>query len=209
MNSPSACAPITFRGSALARSLLRWWGWRVHFDGLPALQGVVVVYPHTSNWDFLAGILFKWAVGVPVHFWGKDTLFAWPLFGRWLRWVGGVPLNRRSPQGTVGEMVQTLRDHRAHGRLFWLALAPEGTRRRTPGWRTGFYQVVLGAQVPLGLARLDWGRKTIDWTTHMALQGDEAIDFERMREQYRDVQGFHPDQACPITPWRPGKENAP
>ena len=49
--------PVQFAGSALARWLLRQWGWRVQFEGLPAQQGVLVVYPHTSNWDFVVLVL--------------------------------------------------------------------------------------------------------------------------------------------------------
>ena len=67
--------PIQLHGSRLARGLLRLAGWRVHFDGLPARQGVLIVYPHTSNWDFVVGVLAKWAIGIPLAFWGKDTLF--------------------------------------------------------------------------------------------------------------------------------------
>ncbi|MCE2878816.1 MAG: hypothetical protein LW719_05210 [Comamonadaceae bacterium] len=65
---------VQFHGSALARGLLRLLGWQVHFNGLPALQGVIVVYPHTSNWDFPVGLLAKWAMGLEVKFLGKHTL---------------------------------------------------------------------------------------------------------------------------------------
>ena len=93
---------MQLRGSALARAVLRLAGWRVAFDGLPARQGVVIVYPHTSNWDFVIGVLAKWGIGIPVAFWGKDSLFRVPLFGRWLRWLGGMPVDRGAPQGAVG-----------------------------------------------------------------------------------------------------------
>jgi hypothetical protein len=92
--------PVQLRGSAVARRLLRLAGWRVAFDGLPARQGVVIVYPHTSNWDFIVGVLAKWSIGIPVAFWGKASLFRVPLFGRWLRWLGGVPVgavHRKAP----------------------------------------------------------------------------------------------------------------
>ena len=56
--------PVQLRGSPLARWVLALFGWRVRFDGLPALQGVFAVYPHTSNWDFIVAILAKWAVGL-------------------------------------------------------------------------------------------------------------------------------------------------
>ena len=100
--------PVQLRGSVLARALLRLAGWRVRFDGLPASQGVAIVYPHTSNWDFPLGILAKWSIGIPVSFWGKDALCKLPLFGRWLRWLGGVPVDRSSHHGIVGAMAESM-----------------------------------------------------------------------------------------------------
>jgi len=114
----------------MARRLLRLASWRVAFGGLPARQGVVIVYPHTSNWDFIIGIVAKWSIGIPVAFWGKASLFRVPLFGRWLRWLGGVPVERSSSQGAVAAMAKRLVRARASDRFMWLALAPEGTRRR-------------------------------------------------------------------------------
>jgi hypothetical protein len=141
--------PVQLRGSRLARSALRLAGWRLQFDGLPARRGVLVVYPHTSNWDFPVAMLAKWAAGMHVRFWAKDTLFQVPGFGRWLRWLGGIPVLRRAPQGVVAPMVQRLREAAERDEFFWLALSPEGTRARTEGWRSGFYQVALGAGVPM------------------------------------------------------------
>src|SRR3954470_11697462 len=125
---------VRFRGSRLATALLRMAGWRVVFDGVPTQQGVVIVYPHTSNWDFVVGILAKWAMGIPLRFWAKDSLFRAPLFGRWLRARGGVPVDRTHPRGLFGQMVQQLREHRDAGRFFWLAVTPEGTRSAVAGW---------------------------------------------------------------------------
>ena len=198
--------PVQFKGSALARGLLRLGGWRVIFDGLPTLQGVAVVYPHTSNWDFIVGILAKWAIGIPAHFWGKDTLFKVPLFGRWLRWVGGLPIERNAAHGAVGQMVDTFEQHRREGSLLWLGLAPEGTRKRTPGWRSGFYQVALGAKVPLGIVRLDWGRRELRFVSFFTPSGDETADYTRLVELFEGVRGYHAGQACPIVPWRPSKD---
>ncbi len=199
--------PVQFKGSALARWLLSHMGWRIAFEGLPTLQGVAVVYPHTSNWDFIVGILAKWAIGIPAHFWGKDSLFKVPVFGRWLRWVGGLPIDRRAAHGAVGQMVDTIAEHARAGRLLWLGLAPEGTRKRTPGWRSGFYQVALGAGVPLGIVRLDWGRRELRFVDFLTLSGDEAADYARLQTLFADVQGYHADQGCPIVPWRPSKDS--
>jgi len=198
--------PVQFKGSVLARRLLALAGWQVHFEGLPRLQGVAVVYPHTSNWDFIIGILAKWAIGIPARFWGKDSLFRVPLFGPWLRWVGGLPIERRAAHGAVGQMVDTFRQHQQQERLLWLGLAPEGTRKRTPGWRSGFYQVALGADVPLGIVRLDWSRREVRFVDFLTLTGDESADYAQLQVLFKDVSGYHAEQACPILPWRPPKE---
>lgn len=190
--------PVQFQGSRVAAALLRLSGWRVHFQGFPALQGVVAVYPHTSNWDFVVLILAKWAIGVPVRFWGKDSLFRVPVFGRWLRWLGGVPIERTRAHGVVAQAVEVFRAHREQGAYFWLALSPEGTRKAIGGWRSGFYRTALAAGVPLGLARLDYGRREVHVTDFIRLSGDEAVDMARVAEVYAGVRGFHPDAAAPI-----------
>jgi len=192
--------PVHFRGSRLARAALRLGGWRVIEDGFAARQGVAIVYPHTSNWDFIVGLLAKWAIGIPVRFWAKDTLFEVPLFGRWLRWLGGIPIERRSPRGAVGAMVQTLREAVDRDELLWLALSPEGTRRHTAGWRSGFYQVALGANVPLALVALDYSRKQVRVTGFLRLQGDALADYARIAAGFGDARGLKAAQASPVQP---------
>jgi 1-acyl-sn-glycerol-3-phosphate acyltransferase len=190
--------PVQFRGSKLARWCLKWAGWTLDFDGMPARQGVIVVYPHTSNWDFILGIFAKWAMGMPANFWGKDSLFRVPLLGQWLSWLGGVPVNRSSPRGMVGDMVDRMQRAKAGDRFQWLVLAPEGTRSLTAGWRSGFYRVACGAEVPLGLAYLDYGRRRVGMDTYLQLSGDRALDMHLVAERLAGVQGCEPERASPV-----------
>ncbi len=189
---------VQLRGSALARSLLGLAGWTLLFDGLPAKQGVAIVYPHTSNWDFVVGLLAKWAIGIPVTFWGKDSLFRIPLFGRWMRWVGGVPVDRGNARGVVGQMAQALQAAQREGRFLWLALAPEGTRARADGWRSGFYHVAREARVPLALVLLDFARQRVGIERFLLLGGDVDADLEAIRVGFEGVAARHPSQASPI-----------
>ncbi len=200
--------PVTFKGSRLARWILKAFGWKLAFDGFPTLQGVAIVYPHTSNWDFPVGILAKWALGIPANFWGKDSLFKFPVMGAWMRWIGGVPIDRSSPKGVVAEMVQVFEQHKRDGRLLWLALAPEGTRSLTPGWRSGFYQVAKGADVPLALVKLDWGTRTVSLVDFYNLTGDVPADYAHMAHVYNGVKGFHTAQAAPVLPWSPAPKTS-
>lgn len=191
--------PVQFKGSAIARWVLARLGWKIHFEGFPALQGMVVVYPHTSNWDFIYMILVKWALGIQASFWAKDSLFKVPLFGPWLRWVGGVPVQRTSAQGQAAQAVVAFEAARAQGQRFWIGLAPEGTRKHTPGWRSGFYTVAHAAKLPLGLARLDYGRREVRITDFILLTGDRAADMARIAQVYEGVQGKVPARMAPIT----------
>lgn len=192
--------PVQFAGSALARWLLRRLGWRVHFEGLPAMQGVLAVYPHTSNWDFVILVTVKWALGVPVRFWGKDSLFRRPLLGRWFQWLGGVPVRRTASHGVVNETAAQLAQARGQNRYFWLAVAPEGTRKHIPGWRSGFYRTALKAGVPLGLVRLDYRLREVRVLDFMRLSGDERDDFRHIASIYAGVTGCRPANAAPIQP---------
>ena len=185
-------------GSRLARAVLRLGGWTLDFDGLPGKQGVMIVYPHTSNWDFAVGILAKWGMGLSVTFWGKDSLFRVPLLGPWMRWLGGVPIDRSASRGVVGQMVERMRQARESDSLSWLVLAPEGTRSLTPGWRSGFYQVAVGAGVPLGLAYLDFGRRRVGVRHFLQLSGDRAQDMAAVALHLAGVSGCRPELAAPI-----------
>lgn len=159
---------------------------------------MLIVYPHTSNWDFLVGVLAKWAMGISVTFWGKDSLFRIPLFGRWLRWLGGVPVDRQAARGTVGEMVARMNAARDEGRFLWLALSPEGTRAWAPHWRSGFYQVAVGAGVPLALVHLDYARRRVGVHSFVQLAGEVVPDMDAIRQRLGSARGLRPEKAAPV-----------
>jgi 1-acyl-sn-glycerol-3-phosphate acyltransferase len=190
--------PVQLAGHALARRLLRLAGWQVRFDGLPARQGVLIVYPHTSNWDFVVGVLAKWTIGIDVAFWGKDSLFRVPLFGRWLRWLGGIPVDRLSSRGVVADTVERMRSAVQADRYLWLALAPEGTRHYREAWRSGFWHVATLAHVPLGLAYFDYDRRVVSLEHFLNLSGHVATDMEAIGRHLAGRSGRHPHQAAPV-----------
>jgi 1-acyl-sn-glycerol-3-phosphate acyltransferase len=185
-----AGASIVQRAS---RRLLRLFGWTVDVELPPAPKGVIVVYPHTSNWDFVVGYLAKVAAGVRVEWIGKASLFRWP-FGALLRRMGGIPVERGAHAGVVAQLA---REYARRERI-WVAIAPEGTRSRTDHWKSGFYHLALAAEVPLGLAFIDYRRRLVELRTTLLLSGDRDRDLERLRAFYRDVQGCRPEQASQI-----------
>lgn len=188
------------RGSRLATAVLRLFGWRVEVPGLPAEQGVILVYPHTSNWDFVIGLLAKWAAGLQLRFWGKDSLFRVPLLGRWVRYVGGVAVDRSNPHGIVADTARQMLEARARGESFWLAAAPEGTRSLTQGWRTGAYQVAVQAGVPVGLCYFDFEARVVSVSRFVRLTGRTEADFAAFADYLGHRVGKRPALASPIQP---------
>jgi 1-acyl-sn-glycerol-3-phosphate acyltransferase len=176
-----------------ARLALRALGWTC--VDLPArpVRAVMVVYPHTSNWDFPVGLLAKVALRLDARWVGKDTLFR-PPFGRLMRWLGGIPVNRREHTGFVARMTEELRDRDR----FLLTIAPEGTRGRRPGWKSGFYRIARAADVPVLVAVIDYARRRVGMVASIALTGDEPADMARIAECFQGCRGRRPELASPI-----------
>jgi 1-acyl-sn-glycerol-3-phosphate acyltransferase len=180
-------------GAKVAAVLMRLAGWRLVYVPPPAPKSVIIVYPHTSNWDFPIGLAARSVAGIRCHFAAKDTLFRGP-FGRWLARVGGIPVNRREPTGFVGQLA---REFERRGE-FHVVFTPEGTRSRTEHWKSGFYRLALAAKVPLGLAFIDYGRREVGIGAWLDLTGDEQADLERIRAFYAGKRGRWPALAGPI-----------
>lgn len=201
--------PVRLRGSRLAAWLLRLAGWRLLFDGLPEPRGIVLVYPHTSNWDFPVVMLAKWAIGWPVSWLAKASLFRVPLFGRWLRARGGVAIEQRVAQGAVGTMVAAMQEAQREQRFLWIGLAPEGTRSRAEGWRCGFYRVAEATGVPVALVRLDWARREVGIDSCWRVSGQLDADLAQFAQRLADARGRHPAEAAPVRALPPPRQTGP
>ena len=179
--------------SRLAGLLLRFFGWRSVFAAPPGPKSVVLVYPHTSNWDFPLGVLFRAKHRFAIRWAGKDSLFRWPLRGVFL-WLGGVPINRRERTGMIAQLV----DDFARRESSHFCIAPEGTRSKTDHWKSGFYRLAIQAGVPLGLGFIDYANKRLGVERWISLSGDEAQDLALIRAYYADKTGLYPEKAGDI-----------
>lgn len=180
-------------GRAISRIILRLIGWAV--VDLPERPGraVVVVYPHTSNWDFVIGVLAKSVLRLNARWIGKDALFRGPM-GPFMRWLGGIPVNRKQPAGFADRVARELGEQEP----FLLAITPEGTRGRTQGWKSGFYRIARAARVPVVLATIDYAHKRIGLLAMVELTGEEDADMARIAEVYQGCKGRRPELASPI-----------
>lgn len=180
-----------------AITVLGWGGWRVRFQELPGPRGVIVVYPHTSNWDFFVGVLAKWAIGLPFHFIAKSSLFegmTGATVGRMVRYLGGEPVERGIATGAIARLAEKM--HAAD--WYWLAIAPEGTRSYRPYWRSGFYHIALAAKVPVGCVYFDFVNKEVGLLDYVSISGDIDADMAKIRSVLANRIGCRPELASPI-----------
>jgi 1-acyl-sn-glycerol-3-phosphate acyltransferase len=179
---PQVGAAVPRRGSApvraFGRTLLRLLGWHVAGDLPDLAKFLVAVAPHTSNWDFVVGMAVMFALDLRLTFISKHTLFRWPMAG-FMRWMGGIPVDRGAPHGAVGEAIDAFA--RVDQRI--LAIAPQGTRSRVAHFRSGFLHIARGAHVPVVLACLDYEARCVRFGP-MFMPGDD-ID-----EEMRRVEAF-------------------
>lgn len=177
----------------IARTLLRLFGWTVIEPRERPAHAVIVGYPHTSNWDGVVALLSKVALGLPANWVGKDALFRWPI-GDLMRHLGGIPVDRSARHGFVAQMAAEF----ATRPTFLLVIAPEGTRRLTSGWKSGFYRIALAAKVPVALAFVDYSLRQAGILTYLTMTGDPATDIAAIAAHYEGRQGKHPELASPI-----------
>jgi 1-acyl-sn-glycerol-3-phosphate acyltransferase len=185
---PTLGEALPRRGGWLSRQLaggaLRAAGWRFEGDLPNVSKAVAIVAPHTSNWDFVLGLLGVFAVGVRVSWLGKHTLFR-PPFVRLLHWLGGIPIDRRSSSGVVDQIVAQF--NRSEALL--LGLSPEGTRKAVSRWHTGFYHIAAGAGCPIVPIAFDWGPRVIRFGPPVLPTGDPAADFAQLERFFAGVTG--------------------
>ncbi|HEY5799100.1 MAG TPA: 1-acyl-sn-glycerol-3-phosphate acyltransferase [Burkholderiaceae bacterium] len=191
-------ANVTTRAQRWAAYLFRLVGWRARLAPLPGPRGIVVVYPHTSNWDMPIGLIAKWVMGIKFRWLVKSSFFkgvAGVVLGPLFRYWGGVPIERQGQTGVIEKLAKRM----VEGEPYWLVIAPEGTRSYRPHWRSGFYHLALTSKLPLGLAYIDYDTREVGLVDFLYLTGDVEADMARIRAAYDGRRALKPALAAPIT----------
>lgn len=173
----------------LSIRILALFGWKVT-GALPAQpRFVLIVAPHTSNWDFPVGLAARSILRIRnAQFLGKSQLFK-PPFGWFFRWLGGHPVDRSTSHDMVDQVVKIFEAHDK----FILALAPEGTRKKVEKLRTGFYYIAKGAKVPIVPVGFDFAKKEVIIREPLFTTDNMEKDMETLLQFYRSVKGRNPE----------------
>lgn len=169
--------------------LFKVLGFRVNVKEPIPDKFVIALAPHTSNWDFIVGNLYSRAMDIPCQFLMKKEWFVWPL-GYIMKALGGIPIDRSKRTRVTEQIAQTAREQD----VFHLCITPEGTRKRNPEWKKGFYYIALMAGIPILLYGLDYSCKLIECTKTIIPSGDIEKDMVEIKSYFQNYKGKHPEK---------------
>ena len=168
----------------LALIIFRFTGWKPAGKRPHLSKYVIIAAPHTSNWDFLYTMCLAFILEIKPFIMMKADWFHWPV-GSFLRWMGAIPVDRSKSTHVVARSIQAFREH---PRMV-LVVPPSGTRRKVMYWKTGFYHIANGANVPIVLGYLDYRRKVGGIGPVVHPTGDMEADMKIIQEFYADIAG--------------------
>ncbi len=183
----------------IARALLRSRGWTLVGEIPPLKKAVFIAAPHTSNWDGFWLIVCKVALDIRIRFLAKHTLFWWPL-SVLLNGMGAIPVERTQRGANVEKLAQLF----AESDELFLALAPEGTRKWRPHWRSGFYRIAKAADVPIVMTFVDFKNKRIGIGPQVDSSGSQEETMAQIRAFYETCGAAKPENMGPIEFKKPG-----
>lgn len=177
-------------GRLIWKSFLKISGWKTNIVFPKNInKAIIIVGPHTSAWDFIFGLAYRSISNIKhSHFLGKSELFK-PPFGWFFKWLGGTPVDRKSKHNIVDQVVEKFNSNKK----FILALAPEGTRKKVYQLKTGFYHIAKSAKVPIVMAGMDFGKKTLIYSEPFFTSENEEEDFKKIINFFGQIQGKNPE----------------
>ena len=191
--------PFKYRASRpkvvqwLARWFLRIFGWKVE-GVVPPIAGnenlILIAGPHTSNWDGIFGFAAILGLDAKITFFGKYTLFNKPILGRFLKYMGGIPVDKSKPgRGLTDVAIENMK--KLNGSL--IAMSTEGTRAKTEKMRSGFLRIAKAVEGQIFLGAFDFGNKRIVLDKFYSPSGNNEEDLLWVRNYFMQYQAKHPE----------------
>ncbi len=174
---------------SIAKGLTALTPWTPHIESWPA-KSIVLGAPHTSNMDAVLMVIIMWLEGRSFNFLVKDEVMKYPVLKSLVRWLGGIPVNRRQSTGITSGIAQAVAEYET----FTLCITPKGSRSKQEYWKSGFYRIALETGLPVQLGFIDRNTRTYGWAGTIELTGDVNKDMDRIRAFYDGKTGFHPDK---------------
>lgn len=168
--------------------LYKQMGWKTEVTQDHPDKYIICLAPHTSNWDFIIGLLYSRAERMKTNFLMKKEWFFWPL-GPIFKHLGGIPVYRQKHTSMTDSMAESAKQVKT----FQLCITPEGTRSLNPEWKKGFYFIAMKAELPILLYGLDYERKLIQCTKTIIPTGDLEKDMREIKQYFKGFKGKKPE----------------
>ncbi len=173
----------------LALTIFKLSGWKFTGTFPEHKKMIVILAPHTSNWDLPIALFLSFALKLKPNWLGKESIFSFP-FKTVMMWLGGIPVDRSQKTNMVDAAIEILKNEDE----IILSLAPEGTRKRVSSWKSGFYHIALGAGIPISCAYIDYLKKEAGFGPFITPTGDPEKDLIPIREFYCQKTGRFPEK---------------
>ena len=176
----------------LGRTVLSIFGWKVkggiehEYDNKKL---IILIVPHTSNWDGIFGVAAVAGLDARITFIGKHTAFKYGL-GAFLRYMGGIPVDRSKPGGVIQHAIDQIKGIESS----LIAISPEGTRSKVKEWKTGFLRIAKEINAQIVPASLDFSKKEILLGRVFKLSGDNKKDILDLKRYYSVFKPKHPEK---------------
>ena len=179
--------------SLISKKLLSLFKWELDTSIELPKKCVVCIAPHTSNWDFIVGILFKYATNLQASFFMKKEWFRFPLSIS-MKLLGGIPIDR-SKKNNVTDIIAEEFNKRDS---LIIGLTPEGTRSLNYEWKKGFYYIAQKANVPIVLAYIDFKKKKVGYNK-LLIPTNYEDDIIMIKKYYSNINAKYPEKfGCKI-----------
>ena len=191
----------TIHDTPIAKTIVRWMalfffkmtGWKVQGRSPGISSYVIIAAPHTSNWDFIYTLCLAFILRIKPTIMMKDAYFFWPI-GFFFRWLGALPIDRSKSNNVVARSIQAFKEN---SRLV-MVVPPSGTRKKVIYWKTGFYHIANGANVPIVLGFLDYRRKIGGIGPLVNPTGSIETEMKIIRNFYAGITGKYPQKMSDV-----------
>ena len=172
------------------RTILKLFGW--HVEGqIPNLKRILIIgAPHTSNWDFVYAMATILGLNLRLRWLGKHSIFK-PGVRWFMKWLGGIPINRSKPQDIVKNIAKLV--EREKGIV--IGLAPEGTRNKVEKWKNGFLRMAEATDCTIFMIGMDYLGKRVVLGDSFKPTGNHEADLASIMDYDQRFNGKHPDKA--------------
>jgi 1-acyl-sn-glycerol-3-phosphate acyltransferase len=167
---------------------IKLFGWTCVGEPPTDKKYMMVSGPHTSNWDFYILLMYLFKYRIPIHWLGKSNLFKGP-FAPLVRWMGGIPVDRSKSNNLAQQVIDFYND----ADELIVLITPEGTRSKVDKWKTGFYHIAHGANIPINSGYVDFEIKELGWGPRWVPTGEVEKEIGEIRAFFATKSGKYPE----------------